>query len=185
MRMELGRQMLHMLFGAMLLFIANFAGRDNTILLLGTILFLGLILVQLKLEGFENRFIDFMLEQFDRKEKIPARGGLTYVAGALFLFSATDFSFAMGITAILAFGDGFATLVGISGTRPLPFSKKKTWEGLGAFTLAGIASSMFFLGVQNAVIYSLFLAVVEAIDFKIDDNLLIPFSATILKNLLK
>ena len=182
---ELGRQILHMLFGAMLLFIANFSGRESTILLLAMVLFFGLILVHFKLKGFENPFVDFMLEKFDRKEVIPARGGLAYAAGALFLFAATDFTLAMGVTAILAFGDGFATLVGISGKHALPFNKKKTWAGAGAFILAGIASSMFFLGLQNAIIYSIFLAAVESVDFKVDDNILIPFSATILKTLLK
>lgn len=182
---ELGRQILHMLFGAMLLFMANFAGRDLTLLLLGFILFLGLVLTQLKIEGWKNKFVDFMIENFDRRERIPARGGLTYVAGLLFLFSATDFSFAMGITAILAFGDGFATLVGISGTRPLPFNKKKTWDGLGAFVLAGVASSMFFLGLQNAVIFSLLLAIVESVDLKIDDNILIPFAASLLRSFIR
>lgn len=174
-----------MLFGTMLLFIANFAGRDLTILLLGIILLLGLMFVQLKIEGWRNKFIDFMLETFDRRERIPARGGLTYVAGALFLFSAVDFNFAMGILAILAFGDGFATLVGVSGTRPLPFNKNKTWDGLGAFILAGVASSMFFLGLQNAVIYSLLLAVVESVDLKVDDNILIPFAASVLRNFIR
>ena len=53
------------------------------------------------------------------------------------------------------------------------------------FVIAGIASSMFFLGLQNAIIYSVFLAAVESIDFKVDDNILIPFSASLLKSLLK
>ncbi|MFH1056319.1 MAG: hypothetical protein V1717_00780 [Candidatus Micrarchaeota archaeon] len=184
---EMGRQLLHMIFGALLLFIANFAGRDNTLLLLLIILLLGLLLVQLKLEGFENKFIDFMLENFDRKEKLPARGGITYVAGALFLFAATPFAFALGITAILAFGDGFATMVGLSGKKklPFPFNPRKTLEGLAAFVLAGVASSMFFVGAETAIFYSVLLAVVESIDLRIDDNLLIPFIATMVKTIFK
>jgi len=182
---ELGRQIIHMIFGALLLFIANFAGRDATIILLCISLVLGLILVQLKTEGYENRFVDFMLKSFDRPEKIPARGGLAFLVGTLFLFAAVDFAFAMGILAILAFGDGFATIVGMAGTRKIPFNQKKTFEGLGAFILAGVASSMFFLGWQTAVFYSVFLGIIESIDLKADDNLLIPFSAVLLKTLLK
>ena len=174
-----------MIFGALLLFIANYVGRESTVFLLLIITFLGLILVQLKLEGWENGFIDFMLKNFDREEAIPARGGLAYAAGALFLFAATSFNLAMGVTAILAFGDGFATLVGMSGSHKLPFNKKKTWEGFAAFILAGVASSMFFLGVENAVLFSVFLAVVESIDFWVDDNILIPLAAIVLKTLLK
>lgn len=182
---EMGRQLLHMIFGALLLFIANFAGRESTIILLVIILLLGLLLVQLKMEGFKNPVVDFMLANFDRPERIPARGSLAYVVGLLFLFAATSFAFAMGITAILAFGDGFATLVGISGKHKLPFNPRKTWEGFGAFVIAGVASSMFFLGVQNALLYSVALGVIESIDLKVDDNLLIPFFAVLLETLLK
>jgi len=72
---ELGRQILHMLFGAMLLFIANYSGRESTILLLGMVLFFGLVLVHFKLKGFENPFIDFMLEKFDARKPFPPAEG--------------------------------------------------------------------------------------------------------------
>ena len=174
-----------MIFGSLLILIGLAAGKDPLVVFLSVLLFLGFILVQLKLEGLKIGFLDGLLAQFDRNEHLPARGGLAYVAGALFLVSASQLYFALGVIAILAFGDGFATLIGISGKHKLPINKRKTWEGSLAFLIVSIASSMFFLGVQNAFIYSLIFAVVEAIDFKVDDNILIPFAGVLLSVIIK
>jgi len=160
-------------------------GREPLISFLGVLLFLGFVFVQLKLNGFKNGFAEHLLDQFDRNEKLPARGGLAYVAGTLFLVSAVDLNFALGVIAILAFGDGFATLIGMSGKHKLPINKRKTWEGTLAFALVSIAASMYFLGPANAVLYSVVFAIIEAVDLKVDDNLLIPFAGVILKTLLK
>ena len=185
---ELGRQFLHMIFGGLLLLYAVFAGREQTTLVLWVVLFFGLMLVQIKLYKMRVPFVDFLLAKFGRsKEKIPARGTLAYAAGCLFVLSAIEFSFALGVIAILAFGDGLATMVGLSGKKklPFPFNQKKTFEGFFAFLIAGTAASMFFFGPENAFVYSLVFAIVEAIDFNIDDNLLIPFFGVLLKTILK
>lgn len=182
---EIGRQLIHMIFGALILLIAALSGGEKTILFLAIILFLGLLLVQLKLQHFENSLFDMMIERFDRDERIPARGALAYVAGTLFLYSAMPLSFAMGITAILAFGDGFATLVGMSGRTKLPYNKKKSFEGLASFVLAGTASSMVFLGVESAFFYSLVLGIIESVELYLDDNIVIPFLASIMKTILR
>lgn len=182
---ELSRQIVHMIFGAVLILAAGYIGQQNTVILLALILALGLLLVQLKLERRKVPIIDLFLGELDRKENIPARGGITYVAGLLFAFAAMDFTFALGITAILAFGDGFSTVIGLSGKNKLPFNKKKTVEGVLAFVIAGTASSMPFIGVESALAYSIFLGLVEAVDFGVDDNILIPLAASVIKTALK
>ena len=182
---ELARQFLHMIFGGLLILFGLAAGRSELLLLLCVLAACGLVLTQLKFQKFKLPVIDGFLVFLDRNEKIPARGGLSYVSGVLFLVAASNFNFALGVIAILAFGDGMATVVGISGKHRLPYNKKKTFEGLVAFNLAAIASSMFFLGLEQAVLYSLIFSVIESIDSKVDDNLLIPFSGVVLKALLK
>ncbi len=184
---ELSRQTTHVVSGAVLILAASYLGQQNTIVLLAAILALGLLLVQLKLEGKRIPLIDRLLGKLDREERIPARGGITYVAGTLFLFTATGFQFALGITAILAFGDGFSTLVGLSGKNklPFPFDRKKTVEGMLAFVIAGTASAAVFIGLESALFYSVILGLLEGLDLGLDDNILIPLAASVMKTALK
>src|SRR6266568_4692219 len=78
---------------------------------------------------------------------------------------------------ILAFGDGFATLIGRAvPIAPLPWNRAKSWGGTLAFigfaALAGEGISIFFgtpslLVVSAAVIVA---AIVESMPLGIDDN---------------
>ena len=89
--------------------------------------------------------------------------------------------------AIMAFGDGSATIAGtrIDGPR-LPWNREKTWAGLAAFIVAGAAGALWlttmwrepvglpwFAPVGAAVVAAL----VETIPIKLDDNLSVPFAA--------
>ena len=91
--------------------------------------------------------------------------------------------------AILAFGDGFATLAGkmIRGPR-LPWHRDKTWSGLIAFIAFGVAGAlpMFqFLGGQELQFRSVLFvtlsviaaALVESLPLRIDDNVTVPWAA--------
>lgn len=118
------------------------------------------------------------------------------VAAALLLFpSAAEIAFA--VLAILAFGDGSATIGGKAfAGRPLPWNSEKTWSGLFSFLLVGtpMAALLYwgeashnpeFLGPEvsfatatiicgAAVVAS---AVVESIRSRIDDNIRVGVTA--------
>lgn len=95
--------------------------------------------------------------------------------------------------AILAVGDGMATIVGRSVGGPrLPWNGEKTWAGTTAFATAGGAAGVFFCWwVQPNVIppapswfvlgapvgAALAAALVETIPVRLDDNLSVPFAA--------
>lgn len=95
--------------------------------------------------------------------------------------------------AILAVGDGFATIVGraVDGTR-LPWNADKTWAGLLAFAIAGgtaavglaswtapsivpVPAPVFLVAAPLAA--ALVAGLVETVPVRLDDNLSVPFAA--------
>ena len=94
---------------------------------------------------------------------------------------------------VMAFGDGFATLVGSQSTGPrLPWNPQKSWYGLFAFIAAGSLGSVSLClwSVQDwvdrpeaeyllsaPVIATLVAAFVETLPSNVDDNLSVPATA--------
>lgn len=87
--------------------------------------------------------------------------------------------------AILAFGDGFATLIGRrSRSAPLPWNAAKSWNGLMAFLVAGgiacfVVNRIFgapsLIALLAAVMSA---ALVETLPLGIEDNVTVPFTAS-------
>ncbi len=91
--------------------------------------------------------------------------------------------------AMMAFGDGIATLTGIHfGKRKLPWNKEKSWVGLLSSLISGYIAMVFLIwwvGTRYGLLnkYELFIApaivaisssFVETIKIRLDDNLSIP-----------
>jgi uncharacterized protein (TIGR00297 family) len=100
---------------------------------------------------------------------------------------------AAGAWAILAVGDGMATLVGrrVDGVR-LPWNPEKTWAGTAAFAATGALAGMFFCWwtqpnvappapvwfiLAAPLAAAIVAAFVETIPVRLDDNLSVPFAA--------
>ncbi len=180
-RFEVARQAFHILFGGFLLAGALVLGPDSTRLGYFASLLTGLFILHLKMRGHTLPLIDSVLKRFERKDAaFPGQGALMYFAGALFVLSFTPFSFALAAIAIVAFGDGFATLVGLYGKWPLPWNPRKKTEGLLAFIFSAAAISSLVLPIGHAIAYSVVLGILETVDLPADDNLLLPLGATIL-----
>ncbi len=88
--------------------------------------------------------------------------------------------------AILAFGDGFATVVGRAiRIAPLPWNADKSWGGLFGFVvaalLAGAAVAAWFGDIRwSALIVAVFAAAVaESLPIHVDDNVTVPIAAAI------
>jgi phytol kinase len=89
---------------------------------------------------------------------------------------------------VLAFGDGFSSLVGMTlGGPKLPWNGRKSWTGLLAFVLFGTLGAallvswagLFTLRVSlpvlgTALLLALACSVVESLPWKLDDNVSIP-----------
>jgi len=181
--LEFRRQVLHVLFGASAIGVGLFFGALALKACLFACVLAGAALITLQMLGVRVPLSHRMFELFERKTaEMPGKGALLFVVGTFFLacFS-PSLEFTLAVIGILGFGDEFATIVGVNGMHPLPFNKKKSWEGTLAFFAAGFASSAFFVGVPQALTYTILLGLVEAADSPADDNLLIPLTAIILK----
>lgn len=88
--------------------------------------------------------------------------------------------------ALLAFGDGFATLIAKSvRTPPLPWHREKSWGGFVAFLVFGTAGAlavgwwMDWWHPITIALVALVAAIAESLPLRIDDNLTVPFAASI------
>jgi len=86
--------------------------------------------------------------------------------------------------ALLAFGDGVATLVGKAmPLAPLPWNRGKSWGGFLAFLAAGgagalaVAYWMDFRAPIVVLVATLAAGIAESLPLGVDDNLVIPFAA--------
>lgn len=87
---------------------------------------------------------------------------------------------------LLAFGDGFATLAGkFVPTGKLPWNPDKSWAGLIAFFIAGSVMSIavaYWLDYRQPIVIliaALAAAITESLPLRIDDNLTVPFAASV------
>ena len=85
---------------------------------------------------------------------------------------------------ILAFGDGFATLIGRAvPIARLPWNRTKSWGGVIAFLIAGSVAAVgitFLFGrpsIRVAMIAVVVSAIIESLPSGVDDNITIPVAA--------
>ncbi|HEX2062516.1 MAG TPA: DUF92 domain-containing protein [Thermoanaerobaculia bacterium] len=88
--------------------------------------------------------------------------------------------------AMLAFGDGVATLAGKSmRIAPLPWNHDKSWGGFLAFLLAGsisgiaVAYWMDYRAPFVVLLAALAAAIAESLPLGVDDNVTVPFAAAV------
>ncbi|HEV8659290.1 MAG TPA: DUF92 domain-containing protein [Thermoanaerobaculia bacterium] len=92
---------------------------------------------------------------------------------------------------ILAFGDGFATLIGRRARiASLPWNRDKSWGGLLAFVIAacaaGAAIAIWMGGLELTDVLAAVIvgAIVESLPLRVDDNVTVPFGAAVTLTLL-
>jgi len=82
---------------------------------------------------------------------------------------------------VLAVGDSLSTLFGkFFGRHRIPFNPPKSWEGTLAFFFGSFAVLSFFTDHKTALLVASLSALLESLDLKVDDNLLIPILASFL-----
>ena len=184
--LEVRRRIAHVTFGTIIMALIYFLGRSSTELLLMLALFLGMTFMHLRMERKRALLIDELFELLERPMVMPAKGAFMYVIGSLLALAflpATNM--ALAAIAILAWGDGAATLAGklARGGPRLPYNREKTLAGAVAFAMFGGVAAYLFMGVAGALV-AIACAVVETLDLKLDDNLVVPLTAVLLFSLL-
>ena len=119
------------------------------------------------------------------------RGILYYPLAVLALIGVFrhDLGIAAAIWAILAFGDGMATVTGSLVRGPiLPWHRSKTWSGLAAFAIfggigawlvgafVGPSSSTLLPWVAIAFATALVCAIAESLELGVNDNIIVPLA---------
>ena len=174
---EVRRQLIHIIFGTGVMALLYALGRTKAELLLVLALFVGMTLMQLRLERHRAAFIDELFDLLERPKVMPARGAVNYVLGSLLALAfLSDFNQMMATIAILAWGDGAATLFGQFGRTRLPWSRKKTALGAFAFFAFASASAYLFVG-PVALLVALVCTLFETLELRVDDNFLVPLVA--------
>lgn len=115
-----------------------------------------------------------------------------------------DVEIPLTVLAILAFGDGPATLVGQARDgKPLPWNRQKTWAGFLAFLLCGIPMASvihwgetafnpksvpemtpFYISLVCAGVATVLAAIAESLPSRVNDNVRVGVTAAIATSLL-
>ena len=181
---ETQRQLVHVALGVFLIALLFFLGKNKMLYFLSGTLFFGFLLINLVVRGYKVPVASWFVETFERKgAPLPGYGSAWYVVGLLLsCILIPDINFLAATIVILAFGDAASTIFGKNGTNPLPYNKRKTFEGSSAFLLFSLIGCVF-IGWKILPL-ALVAAVVESLPIKIDDNLLIPLACVIVFHLI-
>lgn len=181
-RLEIKRQPFHILLGLLLITLIN---KDIlTPLILSIVIILALagsiFLKKTKLK-IAYKILKFV-ERKDALEKLPGKGLMAYLIGALLVLIIFEKNIAIASIMILALGDSFSRLIGPFGKIKHPFNNTKFLEGVIAGIIAASLGAMLFISPLKAITASFFAMVLEGIDLKffklkIDDNITIPLIA--------
>lgn len=179
MRREVSRQMFHLFFGIAALALLLLLGRSFLMGGAFFVLLIGFLAVNRILLGGRVPLAQWFLERFERPGvHFPGWGSACYGLGVLFLAGYLDPPAQIAAAlVVLAIGDGFSTLAGKMGRVKLPWNRNKTLEGTLAF-LVGSGFGYYFVG-PAIIPVAIVAALVESIDWPLDDNLMIPVACTI------
>lgn len=182
-KLELRREILHILIGIAALLLILFKIINPLIIFIILCIAIVLSLISLKINV---PIISWFLDNFERekdKNQLPGRGFLFAVAGTLLALQLFPQNIALASIIILIFADPTSHIVGkLFGKTNHFFDKKKNIEGhLSGFIVSSILAS-FFVPIALAIAGSLTAMLFESIIIEIqkiqlDDNLMIPLTA--------
>ena len=185
MQLEIKRQLFHLFFGLVIVFLLKYNILNYYILLL--LIIIGLI-ISLISKKYKIPIIWQFLEVFERKEdlkKFPGKGVIFYLIGSFIVVLLFPKDIAMASIIILALGDSVSHIIGVKyGKLKHPLTNKKFLEGSLAGLIAAFIGAYFFVSLLEAFFASLFAMIAESIDIKIglekvDDNIIMPLVAAL------
>jgi dolichol kinase len=175
---ELKRQLFHAIVGVAVLFMLFHYGRGFAIAAVFSVIMMGMLLMNMRLQGGKLSLIRWFEEQFERSDApLPGWGSACYAAGVLMLLTfLTNPAEIAACVIILAIGDAFSTIIGTHGTHHIPYNKGKTLEGSVVFFLTSMPA-YYFIGPLAIPLVAV-ATVVETLP-KLEDNFTIPIACVI------
>lgn len=182
---ELGRQILHIIIGIIIILSLLFVEKQIVLIVLFIIFLLSVLLSLLSLK-IKVPAISFLLRNFEkniRKSKLPAKGFIFFIAGTLLTIKLFPQNIALAALAVLIFGDSISTIMGHHGQKynTKPFNKLKSFCGTLCGFIISFLIALFFITPIFAFVAAAFGMLVEAISIKLgeeaDDNLVVPLAA--------
>lgn len=133
-----------------------------------------------KLEELEDSFHNLINSVERESTKTNYMGAILFFMGIGVSLLFFPFKIAILSIIVLSVGDSFSTLIGVHwGRHKTKVNPDKSWEG----TLGGLATSflvcLFFANPLIALVAASVGMFMEVMPFKINDNLLMPFSVGI------
>jgi phytol kinase len=177
---ERARQLVHASVGILLCAVIWLAGIELASYLVLAGACIGIIVIHMVLIGIYPHGIDKLLAKLERSGALPGEGSMYYALGVLFALGLLreNAAAAVSVILILAIGDSVSTYVGMNyGKNKLPWNRAKTLEGSIAFAVGSMVA-LLILPVNITLLVILAATVVESFP-KLDDNIAVPFAASI------
>ncbi|MBT4651600.1 hypothetical protein HOC13_03705 [Candidatus Woesearchaeota archaeon] len=184
-KQEIGRQILHILVGLVLMNLFYFNILSPLAMLLGIIIggLSSILSKRIKLPG-----LNFFLNNFERPEQrkvFPGRGMIFYFVGVLLVMQLFEKDIALAAMAVLTLGDSLSHLFGASVGKIKNFfngHSRKLLEGTFAGTVAGALGAALFVPFPEALLGAAAAMIAEVVDIDLngkhlDDNLIVPLVA--------
>ncbi len=173
---EILRQCIHILAGFVIAGLLYWFGLEQGAMWLTVFFALGTLAMQARASGLRIPLTEWIFDTFERKNRF-GHGAMYYASGAfLALGMLRSFQPVFVILWILSVGDGLSTLAGKRFGRhklPFPFNRSKSVEGSAAFLVGSLLAYPIY-PVYSTLAAVCLATVVEALDLKVDDNVLIP-----------
>lgn len=175
-KLETRRNLFHLFVGLFIASMIYYLPREDTIGILGGLLFVGLIISKQIHAGQKLPIFTKSLNIFERKDvKFPGLGVITFLTGSITTILLFNDRIAFIAILILAVNDSLSTLVGMRfGTHKI--YRNKTIEGFAGGLLSSFVIVLPLIGFINAFIVCLVASIIELFSV-LDDNLLIPIFA--------
>lgn len=193
---ELRRKIIHILTGVFLIGSAFLFKDIDAVFWVGIVLLVPFGLFYFLVRWFDQTFIGRAAHNFVERSKedyTHGIGGLTYIGGVILsyvLFHHEPLIVLVSIV-VLAFGDGFASFVGMKwGKHQIQIEGRiKTIEGFAGGFFAATLASLLFVDIVTAVVVSGVTMFVELVGIRvfgrdIPDNLYLPVVSGIVLYLL-
>ncbi|MFA5237407.1 MAG: hypothetical protein WC362_06075 [Methanoregula sp.] len=174
---EFFRKLIHLIFGLLIAGMVYAAGKTLATAILAGGLFIGVVMVDLLLRGYQLPLFSVLIGHFDRNDRLPGKGALMFAVSALVCVILFPVSMAVPAIVTLAVLDSVTTIVGKSFGRHRIYNGK-SFEGTAAGIIVTTIVLLVFMSLPGALAVAVLAGIIELVS-PVDDNLVIPVAVSV------